>query len=111
MGVADLPPCVPPALLRPSRAQHTHPGSRARILCAAHCLHSSPPPCLPLSIFSSRGPWYVWYPEIAIVIKEIHFTQAVRLVGRSRQDRKTEPARRCLCCIWITAMQAEFSAN
>src|SRR5262245_28702128 len=104
MGAADLLPCVPPALLRASRAQHTHPGSRVRILCAARCLHSSPPPCLLLSTLPSPGPRHVWYPEIAIVIKEIHFTQAMRLVGRSGQDRKTEPSRCSLCHVGITAM-------
>src|SRR5262249_14259254 len=111
MGAADLLPCVPLALLRPSRAPHTHPGSRARILCAARYLHSSSPPCLPLSTLPSPRPRHVWYPEIAIIIKEIHLTQAVRLVGRSGQDRKTEPSRRSLRRVGITAMQAEFSAN
>src|SRR5512145_273413 len=100
MGAADLPPCAPPALLRPLRAQHTHPGSRVRTLCVARCWHLSPPPCLLLCSLPSGGPWHVWDPEIAIVIKEIHFTQAVWLVGRSCQDRKTEPSCCGLCCVW-----------
>src|SRR5262244_2129950 len=108
MGAADLPPCALPVLLRPSRAQHTHPGSRARTLCVARCFHSSPPYLL-LTSLPSLGPRHVWHPEIAIVIKEIHFTQAVRLVGRSCQHGKTEPSRRCLCRVWITAMQAYLS--
>src|SRR6267378_3748813 len=103
MGAADLPPCAPPALLRPSRAQHTHPGSHARILCAARCFHSSPPPCLLLSTMPSSAPRHVWYPEIAIVIKQIHFTQAVRLVGRAGYDGKTEPPRCGLRRVRITA--------
>src|SRR5215510_5988591 len=106
MGAADLLPCVPPALLRASRAQHTHPGSHARILCAAHCWHESPLPCPLLATLPSSGPRHVWHPEITIVIKEIYFTQAVRLVGRSVQDCKTEASCRCLCRVRITAVQA-----
>src|SRR6266851_1387671 len=106
MGAADLPPCAPLALLRPSRAQSTHPGSRARTPCVARCCHSSPLPCLLLCTVPSPGPRHVGHPEIAILIKEIHFTQAVRFVGCLCQDRKTEPARCCLCRVWITAMQA-----
>src|SRR5215471_11986061 len=105
MGAADHPPNVLPVLPRPSRAQHTHPGNRVRILCAARCWHSSPPPCLLLSTLPSPGPWHVWYPEIAIVIQEIHFTQAVRLVGCAVQDCKTEASCRCLSRVRITTMQ------
>src|SRR5215831_18899127 len=105
MGAADPPLCVPPARPRPSRAQHTHPSSRARTLYAVRCLHLSPPPGLLLSTLPSHGPRHVWHPEIAIVIKEIHFTQTVRLVGRSIQDCKTEASCRCLRHVRITAMQ------
>src|SRR5215468_8205461 len=96
MGAADLLPCVALALLRPSRAPHTHPGSRARILCAAHCLHESPPLCPLLATLPSLGPRHVWHPEITIAIQKIHFTQAMRFVGRSVQDCKTEASCRCL---------------
>src|SRR5262245_56251686 len=98
MGAADRPLCVSPVLLRLSRAQNTHPGSRAHTRCVVRCCHLSPPPCLLLSALFSPGPRHIWYPEIAIIIKEIRFTQAVRLVGRSCQDRKTEPSRGSLCC-------------
>jgi len=85
-GDEESPTGAPP----PCFDRHEH-STRIRAVmsayCAQHVLSLVAAPCLllpPCFISPRRG--NVWYPEIAIVIKQIHFTQPCGIVGRAGYD-------------------------